>query len=313
LPVPPDLDAHFEMLAHAFAKGRVVPLLGAGVNLCGHPPSDVWDRRFLPDGRQLARELATLAPLPKSESDTTDLIQVSQWVSVMAGTGPLYAQLRDVFEPEYAPTIVHEYLASLPTRLRLPDGRSRHVLVVTTNYDDVLERAFEAAGEPYEVFAYIAAGEHVGKFLHYPVDGGEAILIEVANRYLAGDLAEQSAIVKLHGALDRRDEARDSYVIREDDYIGYLTRADPSQLLPAPLAARLSRSHFLFLGYSLRDWNLRVILHRIWGTQLHSWNSWAVQRDPPELDQKFWEERKVELIDMDLEQYIRRLSGHNGS
>jgi hypothetical protein len=306
--VPPDLDAHFPMVANAFAKGRVVPLLGAGVNLCGHPRTDVWDRRYLPDGAQLARELATLAPLPKAESATSDLIQVSQWVSVMAGTGPLYAQLRDVFVPEYEPTVVHEYLASLPETLRRPDGGPRHQLVVTTNYDDVLERAFAAVGEPYEVFAYIAAGEHVGKFMHYPAGGGDAILVEVANSYLAGDLAEQSVIVKLHGALDRRDEARDSYVIREDDYIHYLTQADLSKLLPAPLAAGLSRCSFLFLGYSLRDWNLRVILHRIWGTQLHTWRSWAIQRDPPALDQKFWEERKVELIDIDLEEYIERLA-----
>ena len=311
--MPPDLDSHFEMVANAFTRGRVVPLLGAGVNLCGHPRTDVWDRRFLPDGAQLARELATLAPLPKSETAVMDLIQVSQWVSVMAGTGPLYAQLRDVFVPEYAPTVVHEYLAGLPQALRSSGAEPpRHQVVVTTNYDDVLERAFDAADEPYEVFAYIAAGENVGKFMHYPAGGGEAILVEVANSYLAGDLSEVSAIVKVHGALDRRDEARDSFVIREDDYIRYLAGADLSKLLPSPLAAKLSRCHFLFLGYSLRDWNLRVILHRIWGAQLHGWNSWAVQLDPPALDEKFWEERKVELIDLDLEEYIHRLAALTG-
>ena len=26
-------------------------------------------------------------------------------------------------------------------------------------------------------------------------------------------------------------------------------------------------SHFLFLGYSMRDWSLRVFLQRIWGEQ----------------------------------------------
>jgi len=301
------------MVASAFVNGRVVPLLGAGVNLCGHPRTDVWDRRFLPDGAQLARELALVAPLPKSEAALSDLIQVSQWVSVMAGTGPLYAQLREVFEPEYAPTAVHEYLAALPQALRRSDADApQHQVVVTTNYDDVLERAFDAAGEPYEVFTYIAAGPDVGKFLHYPAGGGEAILVEVANTYLAGDLSEVSAIVKLHGALDRRDEARDSFVIREDDYIGYLAGEKLSMLLPSPLAAKLSRCHFLFLGYSLRDWNLRVILHRIWGAQLHGWNSWAVQLDPPALDEKFWEQRKVELIDLELEQYIDRLAALTG-
>ena len=33
------------------------------------------------------------------------------------------------------------------------------------------------------------------------------------------------------------------------------------------LVEKLRRCHFLFLGYELQDWNVRVILHRIWGEQ----------------------------------------------
>jgi hypothetical protein len=33
----PDLDAHYNMIVKAIADGRVVPFLGAGVNLCGRP------------------------------------------------------------------------------------------------------------------------------------------------------------------------------------------------------------------------------------------------------------------------------------
>ncbi len=36
-------------------------------------------------------------------------------------------------------------------------------------------------------------------------------------------------------------------------------------MVPVALAAKLRRSHFLFLGYEMADWNLRVILSRIWG------------------------------------------------
>ena len=35
--------------------------------------------------------------------------------------------------------------------------------------------------------------------------------------------------------------------------------------MPVSLAAKLRRSHFLFLGYDMADWNLRLILNRIWG------------------------------------------------
>ena len=93
---------------------------------------------------------------------------------------------------------------------------------------------------------------------------------------------ERTVILKMHGAVDRAnpDATWDSYVITEDHYIEYLARTDIANLVPVTLAAKLRRSHFLFLGYSMRDWNLRVILHRIWGEQKLKYKSWAIQLAP---------------------------------
>ena len=75
-------------------------------------------------------------------------------------------------------------------------------------------------------------------------------------------------ILKLHGAIDRTDANRDSYVITEDSYIDYLVGRRRRRTDPRVRCASAWRdSHFLFLGYSMRDWNLRVILNRIWGAQ----------------------------------------------
>ena len=71
-------------------------------------------------------------------------------------------------------------------------------------------------------------------------------------------------ILKIHGAVDRADAEADSYVITEDHYIDYLARENVARLIPAYLMARMRTSHFLFLGYGMRDWNLRVILRSIW-------------------------------------------------
>ena len=54
-------------------------------------------------------------------------------------------------------------------------------------------------------------------------------------------------------------------MITEDDYIDYLGRSELTAVVPVALAAKLRRSHFLFLGYEMADWNLRLILNRIWG------------------------------------------------
>ena len=44
-------------------------------------------------------------------------------------------------------------------------------LVITTNYDDALERAFAAAGEELDVVYYAAEAERAGRFVHIRPDG----------------------------------------------------------------------------------------------------------------------------------------------
>ena len=73
-------------------------------------------------------------------------------------------------------------------------------------------------------------------------------------------------ILKLHGAVDRGDKRRDSYVLTEDSYIDYLAGPSVSKQIPSTLLAKMADSHFLFLGYSMRDWNMRVILKQLWGS-----------------------------------------------
>jgi hypothetical protein len=301
------LGVHLDTIAKAIIDGRVVPFLGAGVNLCGRPPSAAWTPRqpqYLPSGTELATHLAESFGYPAGEP--RELARVSQYVALMTGPAPLYDELRSVLDSDYPPTALHQMLASLPRILRDKNCASPNQLIVTTNYDDVLERAFMAAGEPFDVASYVAEGEQRGKFLHGQPDG-TTTLIEKPNEYGSLSLDQRSVILKIHGAIDRANPDRDSYVITEDHYIDYLTRTDLSGLVPVRLAARLRKSHFLFLGYGLRDWNLRVILHRIWGEQKLHYKSWAIQLNPPVIDQEFWRKRDVDIIDIPLEEYLLRL------
>jgi hypothetical protein len=297
-------ESHYDTVLRAIVDGRVVPLLGAGVNLCGRPEGTAWQHgRYLPSGAELAAHLAGLFAYPPDE--LVDLLRVSQYVEVMLGSGPLYDKLHELFDADYPPSPVHELLASLPKRLGLA-GRRRYQLIMTTNYDDALERAFRAAGEDFDLVWYNAEAEHRGKFLHLPPDG-EPRLISRPNEYDGLSLQERTVILKIHGAIDRRRPERDSYVITEDHYIDYLTRTDVSTLMPVTLGAVLRHSHFLFLGYSMRDWNLRVMLHRIWAEQSRTYKSWAIQLHPNPIDDEFWHRRGVDVLDTSLEEYVAGL------
>ena len=303
------LDAHYRTVVKAMCEGRLVPLLGAGVNLCGRPADAVWQRdqqQYLPSGAELASFLAEYFDYPSE--DLRDLVRVSQYVSIVTGSGPLYEELHQLFDADYPPSPLHRFLAELPATLR-ERGTPRYQLILTTNYDDALERAFREAGESFDLVTYVAEGETRGKFLHWPADG-EPRLIERANEYTELSLDDRTVILKIHGAVDRTNPDRDSYVITEDHYIEYLTRTDLAQLVPVTLAAKLKKSHFLFLGYSMRDWNLRVILHRIWGEQKLTYKSWAIQRNPELLEQEFWTKRGVDILDVPLDEYVERLRDH---
>jgi hypothetical protein len=63
----------------------------------------------------------------------------------------------------------------------------------------------------------------------------------------------------------------------------------------------------------MQDWNLRVILHRIWGRSPLTYPSWAIQRNPSKIDEKFWEKRDVEVLDVPLETYVDELSRRLGA
>jgi class 3 adenylate cyclase len=304
LRVPSSHDAHYDTITKGLGDGRIVLFLGMGVNLCGRPPSRSWQPGrldCLPSEQELAACLAHSFDYPAAEP--VDLVRVSQYVAVTAGLGPLYEELHTLLDADFAPTPLHHLIASLPARLRAAGSARPYQLVVTTTYDDVLERAFRFAGEPFDLVTYVAEGEHRGRFLHWAADG-TARVIDRPNEYLGLSLDQRTVILKIHGAVDRATAEWDSFVVTEDHYIDYLARTDISNMLPVTLAARLRRSHYLFLGYRLRDWNLRVILHRIWGQQKLTYKSWAIDPRPHAIDQSFWQKREVDVLDVSLDDYV---------
>ncbi len=299
-----NLTEHLDKVGRYVREGTLVPFLGAGVNLTDRSPADRFvPRAALPSGRELATYLAD--QFGYTASDQTDLSRISQYVSVMEGSGELYLSLHDLFDADYAPTSLHRLLARLPGIVRGQE-RSSYPLILTTNYDDSLERAFTEADEEIDLVSYIAEGPNRGKFLHRDPSGREQV-VHIPNQYEALSPERRTVIVKIHGAVDRGNPDNDSYVITEDHYIDYLTRTDISNLLPVKLSVKLARSHFLFLGYSLTDWNLRVILHRIWGSQQLKFTSWAVQLDPEPIDQESWAQRGVRILDVPLSRYVESL------
>ena len=149
-------------------------------------------------------------------------------------------------------------------------------------------------------------GPHEGKFCSR-VEGGRLEPIPDPRGNVDLDPDRRPVILKIHGFVDREhssDDNDDSYVITEDHYIEYLTRMDLDNLIPVKVLERLRNCHFLFLGYSLTDWNLRAILYKLWTDRRRERDWWAIQVNPGELERKSWRRRGVEILDVPLDVYL---------
>ncbi|MEP6978331.1 MAG: BTAD domain-containing putative transcriptional regulator [Thermoleophilia bacterium] len=298
------IEDHYDEVARALAATRLVLVLGPAVALAGRPAEAVWDperAQFAPGEADVAAYLARSFGLEHG----TALTRVSQHVALTQGVGPLYDELHALYGHEYPPSTVHRFLAALAPLLRargLP-----HQLIVTTGYDHTLERAFADAGEELDVVSYIALGGDRGKFLHASADGAQRVVDE-PNAYADVTLERRTVLLKIHGQVDPDPAGGwDSFVVSEDDYIDYLAQSDAASMIPVTLAAKLRRSHFLFLGYGLEAWNLRVFLRRVFGQDRVAYRSWAVEPTPGPLARDFWRERDVEVFAVGLCEYVEEL------
>jgi hypothetical protein len=349
--LPPEVE-RWQTVARRFREGRVIPFLGAGASCFEADPQ----RRFPPSGPELLARLAAEAGLDFAHADGTskvlpDLAKVaSYYVRVEHSRESLDALLEELAGRPNQPNRLHRLLARI--------ARFHPMLVLTTNYDSLLELAFDEVGAPYEVvataadqLAYEGSGnagpdraERVGDAnagMIYHRFGGDARFTPRNPRDLSPDLKSRSIIHKVHGsvplggrnddgwsAIDPTDEPDDpggeewagGYLIAEEDYARFLGRMDRDHIFPHRIrnliattkgvgARKVMANTLLFLGYSLNDWNLRVLMEELGvgrgaeGDERH----YAVLRTAARMEQALLRTRRIKAIEADLNNVVGEL------
>jgi len=297
-------DIPYGLIADQLKAGLVVPFLGAGASLAGRPPGP-WEgarSEFLPSGVELSLLLADKAAFPSNDPrDREDLAKVSSFYVEAGGRPPRRRQLRGVFNRELAPAAIHRTLASIPVPL----------VFVVTNYDTLLEQALLSAGKPYDLVVYHTERQDMkSAVLWWPHGTREPKTLAPNDLYI--DLMMTTVVFKMHGTVVPHSEEWDGYVITEEDYVEFISRLISKTAIPPILSSHFLDRSFLFLGYSLRDWNLRVVLRNL-SRQLEGRDedhlaSWAIQRAPSKLETELWSRRKVKLYDETVERFSEGLT-----
>jgi hypothetical protein len=176
-------------------------------------------------------------------------------------------------------------LATLPVPVRL---------IITTNYDDLMERAF--GNRPFLPVVQPLEGFNGDEAYHW-------------SQELPG--TDDPILYKLHGSFRSPNGGPPSgLVVTEEDYIRFLTvvRQDPGGI-PTYIQGLIERSTLLFLGYSLEDWDFRTVFKALVESQkpIERHRAFAFQKDPPDFWVRYWESKQVTIYNVDLYEFAEEL------
>jgi SIR2-like domain len=295
------------------ADGDVVPFVGSGASRIGAVAEPK-----LPDGKGLATELVDRMSKAFPGKSTEDLAKVAQFFEhSFLDRDRLYKLLHRRFETEQKdnpPGEVARLLAAMPRSAETP------LFIITTNYDSFIERAFHTAGRPICV---------ITQNMRDPASGAASV-----NLILPDETTETvestkfdwddgrfepgcAFLLKMHGSVHRpKLDGPDDVIITEDDYVEFMVNSGGSSspyFPPTSLTRQYKKRRFLFLGYSLHDWNFRSFLrilamrHALSGHE--KLRHMAIQKRPDPLEVDLWEHRNVNVFDADLLDFCRELEG----
>ena len=234
-----------------------------------------------------------------------NLRYISQYFSLKDNLSDFYYELREIFKDikRNKPNKIHKFFAELPSLMKSKGYPKRwkglpYPMIATTNYDDLLERAFDDFGQEYDVLYYIA-NEKGGEFKHK--NKKEAIINSEYNdlplREPWKNIAQPRPIIlKLYGTLE------DQFIMTQDQVncLASGLRNKLPNILKNVISGTRGTS-VLFLGCSPSDSELQLITNQIWADRRLPKSSFMLhQSKPGKLEREIWEQQRgVKLIELD--------------
>lgn len=283
-------ESHINLIIDRIHEGRCVPFLGAGSNVS----CDNHHYEGLPLGAEVAMRLIRALGIEFKGWNQNDLARVALLGEFETDRPHLVRNLKSIL-PDHKcnPSPLLNTLAEIPFKL-----------IVTTNYDRLLEKALRIKRKPFKQIIQTASGFGDNKKI----------------RKFFENLEEYKGLIlyKIHGSfLDNRNSESDvekedlsPLIVTEDDYIEFLTIVGKENRgVPKIILKKIIPSTLLFLGYSLEDWDFRTIYKGIIEPLPKHLlrKSFAIQKKPSKFWVEFWKKKGVVIYDFDLYDFAEQL------
>ncbi len=201
----------------------------------------------------------------KYKFSSEEFLKIPQYFYEEKGKEEYIDFLRGKFCNEYETNAIDELIVQL-----FPEH------IITTNYDHLIECVKDITLSEYTV-----------------VKNDKDLLTKYGNHY----------IIKMHGDInDINEDEIENIVLKEDDYLKY---SQKHEIIESYIKSLLFDKTFLFVGYSLNDNNLKLIMSYI---DYYVKNQKIENRTPHYLvttgflnknrEIKYWENKSVELVDL---------------
>lgn len=278
-----DVGNVLDLVADAVRSQRCILFLGAGAH-APPPQGSTFDYPAdlrPPFGAALSAELARSCGIAERfpDEDLANLQRIALFYEIATSRNHLVDAIGSAVQVGRRPSPMLAALAELD-----------FPLVITTNYDQLFESALAANGKQPRVAVYTPNLEPTIDYR---------------------DPTAQSPIVfKIHGDISRPE----TVVVTDEDYIQFVLRMsnkDPYDPVPLTLKFYLTGWSTLFVGYSLLDYNLRLLFKTLrW--KIDSANvpdMYSVDYHPDPLIFDVWhnQRRYVKFIAQDVWTFVPRL------
>ena len=254
-------------LVEQIRAGKAILFLGAGASRGATASTSPEDP---PSGKELGRLLSV--KFLGGDSTDKSLSLISEYCIAESDLRTFQHYIADIFN-RYTPSAVQKAI-----------GDFRWAALVTTNYDQIIEKAYAANKDRLQSpIPILRSSDRVDYELRAP---------------------DAVPLLKLHGCVSMVDEVAYPLILTIDQYV---THATGREKLFNRFTEYAGEYSVVYVGYQIEDSDIRAILLQLNKPEMSRPMQYVVTPNPSPRDQRIWAEKKITTIAGTFNEFMAEL------